>query len=80
MAVKTSFRTGLPEGYQNVLYVIKWDYPRCHYIMDIGAFPQEKEVLLYDGTQFAISSVSEKSDSNGIKFTLIVLDSNVLNL
>ena len=48
--------------------------------MDIGAFPQEKEVLLYDGTQFAISSVSEKSDSNSIKFMLIVLDSNVLNL
>ena len=79
VAIKSSFKNGLAPGYQNVLYVIKWDYPRCHYIMDIGAFPFEREVLLYDGTQLEISSVSQKEDSYGIKFTQVVLDTNVIN-
>jgi hypothetical protein len=48
-AMNFSFRD-VKNGFQNVLYQIKWDYPRCHYIMDIGAFNFEKEVVLYDGT------------------------------
>ena len=37
-------------GHQKVLFHIKWNKSYDHYFLNAGAYNQEKEVLLYDGT------------------------------
>jgi len=41
--------------------------------MNFGAYKNEKEVVIYDGTRFNIDSVGETTDKNGYTITLITL-------
>ena len=49
-----------PDGKQPVLYKITWRKPNLHYVMDIGPFKYEKEVLLYDGAKFDVTKVEQE--------------------
>ena len=33
-----------------------------YYVMDMSALPQEKEIVLYDGTRFEVLSVEDSVD------------------
>ena len=46
-------------GHVATLFEIQWKSNEDYYIMDISAFPDEKEVLLMDGTTFEVISVDE---------------------
>ena len=41
--------------------------------MDMSAFPDEKEVLLFDGTKFEVISIEKTAKSNGEPLIIIVL-------
>ena len=41
--------------------------------MDMGPFASEQEVLLMDGIQFQVTSVTQERDLSGKKMTLISL-------
>ncbi len=41
--------------------------------MDMSAFPEEKEILLYDGEHFSVVSVEKTVDQHGSPLNLVVL-------
>ena len=41
--------------------------------MDMSAFPDEKEVLIYDGTRFEVISIENTTKPNGDTLIIIVL-------
>ena len=44
-----------------------------HYLMDQGPFAHEQEVVLMEGIEFQVTSVTEERDLQGKKMTLISL-------
>ena len=52
-------------GHNKVLFHIQWKWNGEHYYMNCGAFDHEQEVLLYDGVQIKVTSVSEEKDNDG---------------
>ena len=47
-----------------VLYEIYWDYPYDYYVLNNGMFPEEKEVLLNDGTTYQIDAIIQNKKEN----------------
>ena len=41
--------------------------------MDMSAFPDEKEVLIFDGTEFEVLSIEKSTKSNNDPLNIIVL-------
>ena len=41
-------------GHEATLFEIMWKKNSDYYLMDMSAFPEEKEVLLSDGTKFEV--------------------------
>lgn len=61
-------------GHQKVLFHIKWNENNFHYFLNAGAYDEEKEVLLYDGTRVFVYSVEDVLDKDQNKLhTKIVL-------
>ena len=60
-------------GHEACLFEIMWKYNYRYYIMDMSAFPEEREVLLYDGCKFFVLSVQQTKDKNGNPLNIIVL-------
>ena len=50
-----------------------WKCNQGYYVMDMSAFPDEKEVLLYDGLWFEVISLEQTVDAQGKPFNIIVL-------
>lgn len=44
-----------------------------YYVMDMSALPQEKEIVLADGTRFEVLSVEQSVDSDGLPLNIITL-------
>ena len=60
-------------GHQTTLFEIMWKGDEGYYLMDMSAFPDEKEVLLYDGSRFEVISVEATKDKDGNTSNFIVL-------
>lgn len=60
-------------GKTPVLYIFKWARGSDYYLMDMGAFRHEQEVLLCDGLTFEVLSVKEEESGKGHKQTVIIL-------
>ena len=60
-------------GHEATLFEIMWKCEAGYYVMDMSAFPEEKEVLLYDGMKFEVMSVDQIKDKNGKTLNLVVL-------
>ena len=63
-----------PEGKEAVLYKITWRKPNLHYVMDIGPYKHENEVLIYDGAKFDVTLVEKVTRGNS-SYTEIHLSS-----
>ena len=50
-----------------------WKDKYYYYVMDMSAFADEREVLLYDGSKFEVLSVDQTTDKNGNPLNLVVL-------
>ena len=59
-------------GHQATLFQIIWKTNGGYFLMDMSAFPDEEEVLLFDGTRFEVVSV-QSDVKNGKPFHVIVL-------
>ena len=61
-------------GHHKVLFHIQWKCGWQHYYMNCGAFDHEEEVLLFDGVELLVLSVTEEKDKEGkVLYTLISL-------
>ena len=61
-------------GHHKVLFHVKWKCYFEHYYMNAGAYDHEEEVLLYDGVELEVLSVSQEKDKDGkVLYTLISL-------
>ena len=49
-------------GHEATLFEIMWRSKYSYYLMDMSAFPDEKEVLLVDGAEFEVISVNKTQD------------------
>ena len=52
-------------GHHKVLFHLKWKSGASHYFLNAGAYDHEEEVLIMDGCQVLVTSVSEVSDEQG---------------
>ena len=60
-------------GHQATLFEIMWKCDEYYYVMDMSAFPEEREVLLYDGSKFEVMSVDQTKDKHGNPLNIVVL-------
>ena len=60
-------------GHEATLFEIMWKDRFGYYVMDMSAFPHEREVLLVDGSKFSVMSVDQTFDKSGKPLNLIVL-------
>ena len=60
-------------GHVATLFEIMWKNEKSYYLMDMSAFPDEKEVLLVDGSKFEVISVETTQDKDGKSENFIVL-------
>ena len=60
------------QGKIDTLFIIEWNRPRGYYVMNMGIFNEEKEVLLADGTRFRVKEV-EESEKNDKPLYIITL-------
>ena len=61
-------------GHNKVLFKIEWDKDFDHYFLNAGAYDQEQEVLLADGTHLRVDSVEDVLNKDGLKvYTIIIL-------
>lgn len=56
-----------------VVFKINFKGDRNFFVMDIGNYSHEKEILLTDGTRFIVQSVEDKQDPQGNAVKLITL-------
>lgn len=54
-----------------------WKSKYNYYFMDMSAFPDEKEVLLFDGTEFEVLSINKSQKDNGEPLNIVVLKREV---
>ena len=59
-------------GHQQTIFEIMWKYAHGYYVMDMSAFPDEQEVLLFDGSRFEVVSVTQ-TQHKGEVLNVIVL-------
>ena len=50
-----------------------WKSPGGYYVMDMSSFPDEKEVLLFDGITFKVMSFEKTQDQKGDLLNFIKL-------
>ena len=63
----------LEDGLKPVLFhLIRWDSPKCYYVVDQSPFPYEQEVLLHDGVRLFVLAMDEKEEE-GKMYTVITL-------
>ena len=60
-------------GHEATLFQIMWKSNEDYYVMDMSAFPEEKEILLQDGTDFSVVSVEKTVDQHGTPLNLVIL-------
>ena len=60
-------------GHEATLFEIMWKHNCLYYVMDMSAYPDEQEILLYDGCSFEVISVDKIKDQNGQPLNHIVL-------
>ena len=63
-------------GHEATLFEIEWKSTKGYYLMDMSAFPDEKEVLLQDGSKFEVISVETTKDQNNKILNIVVLKCN----
>lgn len=72
--IAESFAWSKPKtGHESTLFEIMWKKNTDYYVMDMSAFPDEREVLVYDGTKFFVESVTLIEDSKGKAMNHIIL-------
>jgi hypothetical protein len=60
-------------GHTATLFQIMWNRTIDYYVMDMSAFPDEKEVLIVDGMEFEVLSIEKTTKSNNEPLNIIVL-------
>ena len=60
-------------GHEATIFEIMWKNTGNYYLMDMSAFPEEKEVLLQDGSKFEVIAVDTIKDQNNKTLNIIVL-------
>ena len=60
-------------GHEPTLFEIRYKNWANYYVMDMSAFADEQEVLLWDGMKFEVVSVDKIKDKNGAPLNYIVL-------
>ena len=60
-------------GHTETLFQIMWKKTTGYYVMDMSAFPDEKEVLIMDGIKFEVLSIEKTTKSNNEPLNIIVL-------
>ena len=60
-------------GHTATLFQIMWNHRFGYFVMDMSAFPKEKEVLICDGTKFEVLSIEKTTKSNNEPLNIIVL-------
>jgi len=60
-------------GHEATLFEIMWKRWDGYYLMDMSAFPDEKEVLLVDGCKFEVITVDTTQDQNGKPLNVVTL-------
>ena len=63
-------------GHTATLFQIMWKLTDSYYVMDMSAFPDEKEVLICDGTKFEVLSIEKTTKTNNEPLNIIVLKCN----
>ena len=43
-----------------LFHFIRWDSPKCYFVVDQSPFPYEQEVILHDGVRLFVLSMEEK--------------------
>ena len=51
-------------GHEATIFEIMWKKRTDYYLMDMSAFPEEKEVVLVDGSKFEVIAVDTIKDQN----------------
>ena len=46
-------------GHEATIFEILWHQHNKYYLMDLSAFPDEKEVILYDRSKFEVVSIDQ---------------------
>ena len=54
---QSSISSNFSQTFLPVVYMIKWNSSKFHFVMDFSAYAYEKEVLLMDGQEFMVSSI-----------------------
>ena len=65
-------------GHVKTLFHILWKEKEGYYVMDMSSFPEEKEVLLYDGSTYEVISVDQTKDKKGETMNVVVLKSQFI--
>ena len=60
-------------GHEATLFEIMFKRDSVYYVMDMSAFPEEREVLLYDGCKFEVMSIDQTKDKHGNLLNIVVL-------
>jgi len=60
-------------GHEATLFEIMFKKRYDYYVMDMSAFADEDEVLLYDGLKFEVMSVQKIKDKQGKPLNFVVL-------
>ena len=60
-------------GHEATIFEIMWKKNSEYYLMDMSAFPDEKEVLLHDGLKYEVISAETTQDKDGKTQNFIVL-------
>lgn len=61
------------EGKVKVVYKIHFKSDSNYYVMDMGSYNHEEEILLRDGLDFIVESVENDTDRMGNPIVLITL-------
>jgi len=61
------------EHKKRVVFKIEFKNNNNYYVMDMSSFPDEKEILLADGTPFVVKSIEDVKDNFGNEIKLISL-------
>ena len=60
-------------GKEATLFEIMWKEEYDYFVMDMSSFPEEKEVLLFDGCKFEVLSVDQTTNKKGEPLNIVVL-------
>ena len=63
---------------EQTLYEINWKSGRTYYSMDMSDFPDEKEIILFDGLRYEVKSIDQTVGRNGQPLHVVVLEGPIL--